>query len=311
MYTVEAFKDIKNHMDEDAIFLVHLGSSREWMGERLYWSLTEAFSVEPRLFSNLNNPFYSIAFVYGPEEILKQNRFPEVDEILLPSPEPFREVKNSTVLSTDDWPHLYLSKPQIPTIYIYVLAAIVLLTVGAFMSVGSTSGMMSYLNLFFLGAGFMLLETRSITSIALFFGSTWIVNAIVIGSILVLISIGNALILFNLGIPRWLCYTGLFITLAIGYFITPHFLLDFSYLTRVLLAAIWFGMPIFFASLIFSYSFRYVRDTATAFGANLLGIVIGGVFEYSSMIFGLNSLYLLAILLYACAMFFRRKRITL
>ncbi len=307
MYTVEAFKDVMKHMDKNSIFLVHLGSTREWMGERLYWSLTEAFGTEPRLFTTHNSPFYSTAFVYGPEEVLIQNRFPEADKILSPSPEPFHKVKNSTVLSTDDWPHLYLSKPQIPTIYIYVLAAIVLLTVGAFISVGSTVGMISYLNLFFLGAGFMLLETRSITSIALFFGSTWAVNAIVIGSILVLISIGNALILFKFGIPRWLCYIGLFTTLAVGYFITPHFLLEFPYTIRVLLAAIWFGMPIFFASLIFSYSFRDVRDTATAFGANLLGIVIGGVFEYSSMIFGLNSLYLLAIFLYACAMFSGKK----
>jgi SAM-dependent methyltransferase len=303
MYTVEAFRDVMKLMNKNSIFLVHLGSLRKWMGERLYWSLTEAFGKEPRLFTTYNSPDSSIAFVYGPEEVLIQDRFPGLDKIISPGPEPFQKIKNNTVLSTDDWPHLYLSKPQIPTIYIYVLAFIVVLTIGAFISVGSTSGMISYLNLFFLGAGFMLLETRSITSIALFFGSTWIVNAIVIGSILIVISIGNALILFNFGIPRKICYIGLFSALAIGYFITPHFLLDFPYLIRVLLSAIWFGMPIFFASLIFSYSFKDVRDTATAFGTNLLGIVVGGVLEYTSMIFGLNSLYLLAIVLYAFAMF--------
>jgi hypothetical protein len=277
------------------------------MGERLYWSLTKAFGVEPRLFTTPDSPFFSIAFAYGPEKVLNHNRFPQVEEILSPSPKPFREVKTSTVLSTDDWPHLYLSKPQIPTIYIYVLIFIVLLTFGAFVFVADTSKMLNYVNLFFLGAGFMLLETRSITSIALFFGSTWIVNAIVIGSILIVISIGNALILFNLGIPRYLCYLGLFATLALGYLVHPHFILEFPYFLRVFLTAIWFGMPIFFASLIFSFSFRNVQNTASAFGTNLLGVVVGGVCEYTSMIFGLNSLYLLAILLYAWAMFFGRK----
>jgi hypothetical protein len=92
------------------------------------------------------------------------------------------------------------------------------------------------------------------------------------------------------------------ITLALGYLVSPHFLLGYPFSLRVLLTAIWFGMPIFFASLIFSLFFRNVRNTASAFGTNLLGVVVGGVFEYSSMILGLNSLYLLAILLYAFAM---------
>jgi hypothetical protein len=271
--------------------------------ESVSTGVSQKHSVSTRLFTTPNSPFSSIAFAYGPENVLNHNRFPQVEDILSPSPEPFRKVKASTVLSTDDWPHLYLSKPQIPTIYIYVLIVIVLLTFGAFMFVADTSKMLNYMNLFFLGAGFMLLETRSITSIALFFGSTWIVNAIIIGSILITISIGNALILFNPRIPKYLCYVGLFTTLALGYLVHPHFILEFPYFLRVFLAAVWFGMPIFFASLIFSFSFRNVQNTASAFGTNLLGVVVGGVCEYSSMVFGLNALYLLAILLYGGAMF--------
>jgi hypothetical protein len=45
MYTVEAFEDVKRHMDDSSIFL-RRGSTRKWMGERLYWSLTKAFGVD-------------------------------------------------------------------------------------------------------------------------------------------------------------------------------------------------------------------------------------------------------------------------
>jgi hypothetical protein len=307
IYTVEAFQDVQKHMDENSIFLVHLGSTRKFMGERLYWSLAQAFGIEPRLFTTSDSPFDSVAFVYGPENVLNQDRFSHFEKIISLSPEPFQKVKALTTLATDDWPHLYLSRRQIPKIYIYVLSVVTFLSICALVGAGSVSGVLSYLNLFFLGAGFMLLETRSITSIALFFGSTWIVNAIVIGGILVVISIGNILILRNFRIPLRLCYLGLFATLALGYLVPPYFILNHDYLLRVLFTAVWFGMPIFFASLIFSYSFRSVQNTATAFGTNLLGVVVGGMFEYSSMVFGLNTLYLLAILLYACAMFFGRK----
>jgi len=304
MYTVESFKDVKKHMNNDSIFLVHLGSTRPWMRERLYWSLTNAFGYEPKLFTTLSP--IGIAFVYGPTTILNQNLYPQLDRIIPLSPEPFQKLKSSTILSTDNWPHLYLSNPQIPKIYIYVLAIILVLTMAALVSVGGASGLFKYINLLFLGAGFMLLETRSITAIALFFGSTWIVNAIVIGSILIIIFIGNALILFNLRIPVKICYLGLFITLVLGYLVPSQFILGFSFLERVILTAIWFGMPIFFASLIFSLSFQNVTNTASAFGTNLLGVVIGGIFEYSSMVFGLNLLYLVAIFFYGCSMVFKR-----
>jgi hypothetical protein len=54
--------------------------------------------------------------------------------------------------------------------------------------------------------------------------------------------------------------------------------------------------------LIFSHCFRDVSDTASAFGANLLGVVIGGAVEYSSMVWGLNSLYLTTAAMYVAAL---------
>src|SRR5260370_13272534 len=48
-------------------------------------------------------------------------------------------------------------------------------------------------HLLFMGAGFLLIETNAVTALALIFGSTWQVNSIVIGAILVMILMANLL----------------------------------------------------------------------------------------------------------------------
>ena len=49
--------------------------------------------------------------------------------------------------------------------------------------------------MFFLGAGFMLLETKGVVHMALLFGSTWIVNSIVFAAILLMALLGNLYVL--------------------------------------------------------------------------------------------------------------------
>ena len=148
----------------------------------------------------------------------------------------------------------------------------------------------------------MLLETRSITKSALLYGATWIVNAIVIAAILLVILLGTFFVQKRGAIKKHLCYLGLLVTLIVGYFVPINFVLDHPIFIRLTFSVIWIGLPLFFASLIFSDSFKNVNNTSAVFGANLLGVVVGGVLEYSSMMYGLNFLYLLAALVYLFAM---------
>ena len=46
-------------------------------------------------------------------------------------------------------------------------------------------------NFFFLGAGFLLLETQMVSRLALYFGSTWLVNCIVLSAILLVLVLAN------------------------------------------------------------------------------------------------------------------------
>ena len=49
--------------------------------------------------------------------------------------------------------------------------------------------------MFFLGAGFMLIETKAVVQMALLFGSTWIVNSIVFCAVLSMILVANLFVL--------------------------------------------------------------------------------------------------------------------
>jgi spermidine synthase len=293
IYTVEAFRDVKRHLAPGSFFVVHLGSTRPWMGERLYWSLTEAFGREPSLYTTEHESTQSVAFVYGPD-----GAAPAGDEVQTVSADRFRAARARTRLATDDWPHLYLADNRVPRLYLQVLAVVVLLAMlvsaRSWRSLGAARGS----HFFLLGAGFMLLETRSITKAALLFGSTWIVNAIVIASILLVISLGNLLLLTGVRIGKIPCYVALLGSLFLGYLVPIAPALGYGFWPRVAWSVVWIGTPIFFAALIFSASFRRVEDASGAFGVNLLGVVVGGALEYSSMVYGLDFLYLVAALIY-------------
>ena len=82
--------------------------------------------------------------------------------------------------STDDRPFLYLREPQIPGFYLVALALIALASAALIrLSGASFVAMRGYADLFFMGAAFLLLETKSVVQFALLFGTTWFVNALV------------------------------------------------------------------------------------------------------------------------------------
>ena len=94
-------------------------------------------------------------------------------------------------LPTDEWPFLYLREPVVPGLnlrFIVIVACISLAILLAFAPVRTDrpSGTM-----FFLGAGFMLLESKGVVHMALLFGSTWVVSSVVFAAILVMILLAN------------------------------------------------------------------------------------------------------------------------
>ena len=67
--------------------------------------------------------------------------------------------------------------------------------------------------------------------------------------------------------------------------------------------------PIFLANLVFAQRFREVGSSTTAFGANLLGAMAGGVLEYLALITGYRFLLIVVGGLYALAFVFGRRHL--
>jgi hypothetical protein len=92
----------------------------------------------------------------------------------------------------------------------------------------------------------------------------------------------------------WL-YAPLIATLLLLYFIKRDAILALSFNERLLWSLLVVPLPIFFAGLIFSTTFRQSSNPSSFFGANLIGAMIGGFSEYLSMIIGNQNLMFLII----------------
>ena len=68
-------------------------------------------------------------------------------------------------------------------------------------------------------------------------------------------------------------------------------------------------LPIFIANLLFAVRFKGVGSSTTAFGANLLGAMVGGALEYLALILGFNALLVIVALCYSLAFLTGRKHL--
>ena len=175
-------------------------------------------------------------------------------------------------------------------------ALVVRVTAGPFRQMGA------YLDLFFMGAAFLLLETTNVVRFALLFGTTWFVNALVFAGILVSVYLAIEVtrrVRFRR--PSRL-YVALFATLVLAWSVPPDLLLGLDFIPRFGAAVALGFAPVFLANLIFADRFRDVGSSTIAFGTNLLGAIVGGVLEYGALVVGYRSLLIVVAALYGLAL---------
>ena len=151
-----------------------------------------------------------------------------------------------------------------------------------------------------MGAAFLLLETKNVVQFALLFGTTWFVNALVFGGILSRCSWRSrspACAVQGPAVP----VRGAGVALAVAWLVPPIGLLQLSAARRFLAGTALAFTPVFIANLIFAQRFKKVGSSVVAFGANLLGAMVGGVLEYSALSSDTGSLLLVVAGLYALA----------
>jgi hypothetical protein len=212
--------------------------------------------------------------------------------------------------ATDDHPFVYLRTRTIPGLYLTVLALVLLASLLLVRVAGGPfGGMRSYLDLFFMGAAFLLLETKNVVQFALLFGTTWFVNALVFGGILlvVLAAVETAR---HVRVRRaGFLWIALAASVAVAWLVPTDALLGLSVVPRFLAATALAFAPVFLANLIFAERFRDVGESTVAFGANLLGAMVGGVIEYLSLVIGFRSLLLVTAALYGMAYLLARPHL--
>jgi hypothetical protein len=154
--------------------------------------------------------------------------------------------------------------------------------------------MRPYADLFFMGAAFLLLETKSVTTFALLFGTTWVVNAIVFAGVLlaVLLAVETTRRFRTPTLP--VLYLGIAAALALAYVVPNASLLGLQVLPRLVVAVALAFAPIFLANLAFAKRFAGTDDAPSAFGINILGAMVGGCVEYLALIIGFRSLLIVA-----------------
>jgi spermidine synthase len=204
--------------------------------------------------------------------------------------------------ATDNHPFVYLKANRIPGFYLLTIALILAASLALVRAAaGPLRQMRPYLDLFCMGAAFLLLETKSVVQFALLFGTTWFVNALVFAGVLVavLAAVETAR---RIRLPRPpLLYAGLLAALVVAWLVPQHSLLSLSLGPRLAAAIALAFTPIFLANLVFAQRFRDVGASSVAFGANLLGAMVGGLLEYTSLVIGFRALLLVVAVLYGLA----------
>jgi spermidine synthase len=299
IYTVEAFKQARSCLKDGGVLCLSFTLNTENLAKKMSLMLEEAFDgKEPRVF--LIVPLSETVFVIGGDSANVTAALPD----FIFDRTSFASHHESVNPSTDDWPFFYMLFRTYPVSYLVMIA--IMMLVSAFfifpvirLEVGRAA--ISW-PCFLLGAGFMLLETKAVTELALFYGSTWIVISIVILAILIMAFLANLVVMRFAKIPRAISYLLLLASLGLSlWFSTVSGSMQSEWLSRILPTAI-LTLPLFFSGLIFSAEMESATSVAAALGSNLIGAMLGGCLEYNSMYFGYRSLYVLAIVIYGLSM---------
>jgi Spermine/spermidine synthase domain len=293
LFTLESIRTAREHLEADGVFAMYNYYRARWLVDRLANTLDAAFGRRPCLdttggaghFAVLSDGGARCAVVWNP------------GDRSFPAP------------ARDDYPFLYLRSRSIPSFYLLTLALILAAAViGVRASGAPVREMRGYSDLFFMGAAFLLLETKNVVQFALLFGTTWFVNALVFGGILVTV-LAAVEVARRVPTPRpSFLYGGVFAALALAWAVPPDDLLSLSVSLRLPAAIALAFAPIFLANLLFATRFKSVASSTVAFGANLLGAMVGGVLEYLALITGYRALLLVVAGLYGFAFVADRLR---
>ena len=346
LFTRQAFDDIAARLKPNGVFAAYNFFRQGWIVGRIDKMAEQAFGMRPLVFSlpyvdsiRPTDPQGGIAFVLASHnapltaalsrEFAQQQSFwinqrPALNTPLngfSPQPPPtpessakdWRRIAPANVdtaaidrLPSDDWPFLYLREAKIPSLNLRSMALIAGLSLVILYAVAPVRRVRPNWQMFFLGAGFMLLETKGVVHMALLFGSTWLVNSVVFFAILVMILASNLFVLVLKPQKLWPYYLFLSAALLVNILVPMSRFLALPGWGKVAVSCAVIFVPVFFAGIIFGTSFRDSTQPDVDFGSNIAGAILGGLAENLSLMVGFNYLLIIALAFYVLSAVLRR-----
>jgi spermidine synthase len=302
VYTVEALREARSRLTPGGVLALSFSVLSPELGRKIYRMLETVFDGRPPLclrgwysydgsvvFLESENPGRSFQ-----TKQLEELGFRDVTSI-------YADPALHADLSTDDWPFFYMPRRVYPKSYLGMVALILglaIVLVATLIRQGPAPGGAVF---FFLGAGFMLLQTKAVTELGLAFGNTWQLVGLAILGMLAFAFLAN-LVVAETGLMRPLPpFLLLIASLVLGLAVASNGGLPPTLMGRIGTLAILTG-PVFFSGLVFSALLARVQNLSGALASNLLGALVGGLLEYNSMYFGFRFLYVVVIVLYTLAL---------
>jgi len=312
VYTLEALRATRRLLRPDGLMIIKFQVNTPWIAGRLRGLLQSVFGQPPLqmrensisaistrgTINRTRGTFYTtdgMLYICGSQERLAQAL---LDRRLAEYVARYGGIRTAPAeLTTDDWPYFYQHQPGVPASVIIISLALVLCCWFFLRQTGTAVGSMRW-HFFFLGAGFLLLEAQIISKMALLFGTTWVVNSIVIAGLLVLIVAANLVVNWRPRLPVVVGYAGIFASILAAWAIPLETFFFQSVWMKALTATAVLCLPVFFAGIVFIRGFVQEGFRGEALGSNLFGALVGGLLESLSMWTGIRSLLIIAALFY-------------
>ena len=171
LFTQEALESVRDHLRPDGGFAMYNFYRENWLIGRLAGTAATVFGHQPCVDSFTEHQAVVAVALRASNQTCAAAYRPPAD-VVAPA--------------TDNAPFLYFKGGMIPWLYVWTLLGVITLSLLLVRVVGGPlREMRPYADLFFMGAAFLLLETKNVASFALMFGTTWLVNALVFTGILV------------------------------------------------------------------------------------------------------------------------------
>lgn len=288
VYTAECFAQVRDRLVPGGMMAAYYSVYQTWFQARIAATVRRAFGPSTELLRYEDAALFNTIVLGTSDE--------RVPVGLAPDPE-------GELSSTDDWPFIYMEHPTIPGLYLGLFGALSLLIAGVYVHLRRRHrAAEAPPALFLLGVGFTLTEAAAVVRLALVFGTTWVVSAVVFSAVLLTVFLANLAVLRGWAPRPRIAWAGVIGSLLVNYMFPLEILLGLDPLARLAIATVLVGTPFFFAGLCFSRLFEGRPSAAYALGLNLIGAMAGGILEYASMLTGMRDVWLLATLVYLLAL---------